>query len=451
MQSLESSNSQSSPAKPNVEPKATTKASDKTTPLWMKAVVWLLRVVCGGVFIFSGWAKAVDPWGTVYKLQDYMAAMGLSFEYETIVAASFLMAALEFALGVMVLIGAFRRLSAWALLAFMAVMTPLTVWIYVADPVADCGCFGDALIISNGQTLAKNVVLLVLSVGLVLWNRRVACLIKPAVQWIALTATILYPLLLSLYGYLIQPLHDFRPFPAGTPVAHIHDNASEPRFVYADAAGTERSFSADSLPDDSAWTFVRREQPAVSAIDPNKQIAIIDADGDDITSDLMEESANGMMLLCVSDPKAHGISRSRMANTLYTYLDDRDIPMVAVVATDSVPEWTDMVKAEYPVYSADDTDIKMLVRGHAALVYVQNDTVRWKYSLYCISPEVVPVEDSDDNLSQNRLSAIAPVEDSPVLSVLTGALLIVLTVLMALSLAFHRRKPARAESGGNVG
>lgn len=440
MQSLESSNSPKPTPGNSAENTAVKSSKELPTPLWMNVSVWVLRLLCGSVFAFSGWAKAVDPWGTVFKLHDYQAALGLSFGDETVVAASFLMAAVEFALGVMLLLGVFRRLSAWSLMAFMVVMTPITLWIYVADPVSDCGCFGDALILSNAQTLAKNIVLLLCAVGLILWNRRASCLIKPAIQWLALTASLLYPLLLSLYGYVIQPLHDFRPYPAGAPVANIHRTADEPRFIYADASGREKSFSVDSLPDDETWTFVRRLEPASTLSDTGKQIAIIDGEGNDITAELMEESTDGMMLLCVSDPKAHGISRSRLANALYTYLDDRDIPMVAVVATDSVPAWTEAVKAEYPVYSADDTDIKMLVRGNAALVYVVNDTVRWKYSLYSISPEIVPEEGSNENIAENRLAAIPPVESSPVLSVLTGALLITLSVLIALSLLFTRRR-----------
>lgn len=403
--------------------------------------VWALRVLCGAVFIFSGWVKAIDPWGTVFKFNDYNQALGVSFPHELIVAGAFLLAAVEFALGVMLLTGAFKRLSAWALAGFMAVMTPLTAWIYFTDPVADCGCFGDALIISNGATFAKNLVLLAAAVLLVLWNRRVKGIVKPAIQWVVLIFSLVYPLVLSLYGYTVQPLVDFRPFAVGEPVS---DAASvpEPRYIYS-KGGVEQAFVADSLPGDDEWTFVRREEPAKNA--KGSEIAILDADGDDITVDLMDESANGMMLLCVSEPAAHGISRSHMANQLYTYLDYRDIPMVAVVASDSIDAWAAMVGAQYPVYFADDTDIKTLVRGNAALVYVRNDTVQWKYSLYSIDPELLPEE--DNNPGDNVISTITPVEDNNILMYLTMAYIAVIIVIVAMSLV--RVKPAKLRKAEN--
>ena len=159
----------------------------------------------------------------------------------------------------------------------------------------------------------------------------------------------------------------------------------------------------------------------------------------------MDESANGMMLLCVSEPAAHGISRSHMANQLYTYLDYRDIPMVAVVASDSIDAWVAMVGAQYPVYFADDTDIKTLVRGNAALVYVRNDTVQWKYSLYSIDPELLPEE--DNNPGDNVISTITPVEDNNILMYLTMAYIAVIIVIVAMSLV--RVKPAKLRKAEN--
>ena len=43
-------------------------------PTWNKWLTMLLRLFVGGVFAFSGFVKAIDPWGTIYKVNDYLAA-----------------------------------------------------------------------------------------------------------------------------------------------------------------------------------------------------------------------------------------------------------------------------------------------------------------------------------------------------------------------------------------
>ena len=122
-------------------------------------VGWLLRIAVGATFIFSGFSKAVDPYGTFYKIGDYVAAWGWHLPDNIVLTGAFGLFSLEFALGLMLLLGCFRRAAAIASLVVMAFMLPLSLWLALADPVADCGCFGDALVISNWSTFWKNVML----------------------------------------------------------------------------------------------------------------------------------------------------------------------------------------------------------------------------------------------------------------------------------------------------
>ena len=119
------------------------------------------RLLLAGTFIFSGFVKANDPLGTVYKLEDYMRAMAWFMLPDTfLLGCAVILACFEFLLGVCILSGMKRRTMSGVTLIFMVLMTLLTVYIAIANPVEDCGCFGDVLILSNGATLAKNVVLL---------------------------------------------------------------------------------------------------------------------------------------------------------------------------------------------------------------------------------------------------------------------------------------------------
>lgn len=403
-------------------------------PVWMQVAVWLLRVVVGAVFVFSGWAKAVDPWGGVYKIEEYLAVWGFSLSRSLTLMGAAVLAISEFAVGVMVLCGILRRVGPWLMTVFMAVMTPLTLWIFLANPVADCGCFGDALIIGNGATLAKNVVLLCMAILLVLWNRRVAPAYIPRLQWLPLIASILYAAFLAVYGYHVQPLYDFRPYPVGK---SILQTATDPRYLYR-RGDEQRWFSADSLPDDKSWTYVSREEvnPATLHTLP----AFFDGDGEDMTDELTADTDNGLLVLAVAEPRRHGISRCHLANALNEYINARGGEMVAVVATNHPDAWTRAVRASYPVYTADDTEIKELARGEAALVYIRQDTIRWKYALSALPPDLIPL----DNIAPEGDAAVAadsgdllrtmrPAGSAHLLAKVTGAYLAVMFIVLALS------------------
>ena len=129
------------------------------------------RLLLGTTFILSGYVKAIDPIGTQYKMEDYLSAIGLTSWGSSwlLLCIAVLLAATEFALGIFLLFAIRRRLSARLTLGFMSVMTLITIWLVVANPIKDCGCFGDALKLTNAASLAKNVVLLIAAL-LVAWK-----------------------------------------------------------------------------------------------------------------------------------------------------------------------------------------------------------------------------------------------------------------------------------------
>ena len=96
---------------------------------WCRLLTVLMRLTVGGVFVFSGFTKGVDPWGTFYKVNDYFTALGMDQWGGTALFVAVALAALEFMLGVAIVVGAYRRSSLWIALLLMLVMTPLTLWI----------------------------------------------------------------------------------------------------------------------------------------------------------------------------------------------------------------------------------------------------------------------------------------------------------------------------------
>lgn len=175
----------------------------------------IVRTLLAATFLFSGFVKSVDPLGTVYKVEDYLTAMSLG---SLLPAAGFIAVTLivaEWILGWLMLFNVRTKWTAWGTLVFMLIMTPLTLWIALTGAVHDCGCFGDALVLTNWQTFWKNVVLLSLVFILLYCKKGIPQLFS----WWAELALFLVGLGITAgimgYGYTHLPIIDFRPYKVG--------------------------------------------------------------------------------------------------------------------------------------------------------------------------------------------------------------------------------------------
>ena len=242
----------------------------------------IARLVVGLTFIFSGFVKAVDPLGTVYKLQDYAEAVGLTSIAPSLIwgqdgSGSWLLTALsialslfEFSLGIAMLFAMKRKQTTRTTLAFMIVMTCITVWIYIANPVSDCGCFGDAIRLTNGQTLLKNIVLTALTVLTVIWWERMPRLISHSNRWIVLHYSACFILVVAALSLYHLPLFDFRPYHIGADIKkgmEIPEGAEQPEFkttFIMEKNGERREFGLDDYPD-STWTFIDSQSELIKA------------------------------------------------------------------------------------------------------------------------------------------------------------------------------------------
>ena len=347
-------------------------------------LLWLCRIIAGGAFVVSGWSKSIDPWGFIYKIEDYLAVWQINEPRELILCGAVALSTVEFLTGVCLLCGMLRRTAAWTATAIVAFMLPLSVYIAVANPVSDCGCFGDFWVISNTATLVKNIIIsAALATMLFIGNRRAACLFRPAIQWIAVTLSAIYILTLAVYGYNVQPLIDFRPYPTGTDLAaemakaDSSDDADGMLFVYS-KNGAEQSFTIDNLPD-SSWTFVRRDLSSLPIAASSKAFGIYDSEGDDLGSELIQPQGT-TVLVVVADPGLHYLSRSRFVNEVAAIVkaDGGDIIGLVGAPRQVIEQWADLALPDFDVFSADDTELKSLVRGDAAMVLLHNGKIVWK-------------------------------------------------------------------------
>ena len=366
-----------------------------------RAMVWVSRLIVGTTFIISGWAKAIDPWGFVIKVNEYLEAWGLSAPHEAVVAACVTLACIEFLTGILLATGSLKRTSALLASAMMLVMLPLTLYIAVANPVADCGCFGDFVILSNWATFGKNVVLSILSGYLLVRNKSVGGLYPGAIQWLEITVSLTFPLFLALAGYQIQPLIDFRPQTTGTPIfTGIESSDTEELFVY-EKDGERRQFSLDALPD-STWTFVEAEESADSE-GFGGGIAVNDSEGYDIADEIVDDHSRQIFLI-VPEPDMHYLIHAHYVERMAEFARRTGVEFIAIVGAQGVDmeRWSDWTRPDFPVYTADATALKQLVRGIEAFVYTDGGIIQWKRTLQSM-PSTLP--DSVSAIELDRLKA----------------------------------------------
>ena len=389
-------------------------------PVWQVCAVWALRIVVGALFVMSGLVKGIDVWGSVFKFEEYFTVWGIAVPGSLTVLTAMALCSAEFLLGAMLLLGCFRRTTVWLLLAMMAVMLPLTCYIWLKDPVSDCGCFGDFLILSNAATFVKNIFITAALVVLAFMNRKVAGLYNPYSQWICGVACLVFITLVELYGFNIQPMIDFRSFPAGTSLVSADDDDESDssvtdnlRFIY-EKDGERKEFSASELPD-STWTFVDRVTVgggrATALADDRTELTVFDSEGENITRDVISGAGPEMVVIVPQFERAD-IYYISFINELNEMMNRLNGSLVALtdLAPDSIEAMRDASMAEFPVYSAESTTLKELSRGVVSIVMLDDGVIRWKRNLGSIdveklvsAPELRKALDSQKPDGQARL------------------------------------------------
>ena len=314
-----------------------------------KTAVNIARLLLALTFILSGFVKAVDPLGTQYKIHDYLAAIGLASivpDFGTL-ASSVILSATEFLLGICLLFAIRRRLVSKILVVLMTLMTLLTLWLAIDDPVTDCGCFGDALVLTNWQTFWKNVVLL--AAALIVWRYPLDMprLISESNQWIVMNYSAFFILVIiagrSLYTL---PQFDFRPY-------HVGTNLRE---------GWQRMMEGE----DSPYT-----EFFIESTD----------EGEDITEAVLGSQGYTFLLVAPHLENANDSQFDRL-NSIYEYCLENGYQFYCLTASThkGIGRWQDITGAEYPFCNTDETTLKTVIRSNPGLLLLNDGVIIRKWS-----------------------------------------------------------------------
>lgn len=358
----------------------------------------IARTLLAVTFLFSGFVKAVDPLGTVYKIEDYLNAFGGFFPTLLPLAgtAAVCLILVEFTLGFCMLFNVRTNITSWLSLVFYLVMTPLTLYIALTNPISDCGCFGDALVLTNWQTFAKNVVLLTLVIVLLCCRKAIPTLFSWWGEIVMVLLGMGFAGGMMLYAYNNLPPMDFRPYKIGNNIPElmeIPDGAPadeyEVTLVYA-KDGVEQEFTLDNYPKgDSTWTFVDQHSVLVKKgyVPPIHDFTITNMEYEDITYDVLE-SAEPVTLVTMYDLKKTDrkqIDKLRALieethnnlNTIYLLTGSGEADIDAFVQETGLDKNTFCIM--------DPVTLKTIVRANPGVFVVQNGIIINKYNLKTFS------------------------------------------------------------------
>jgi uncharacterized membrane protein YphA (DoxX/SURF4 family) len=370
-------------------------------------LVQACRIALGLVFLFSGFVKAIDPIGGGYKIAEYLTAFGMDSLSVVSVGLSIIQSTFEFLLGACLLLGVYRRNTSIATLAVMILMTPLTLYLAVREPVTDCGCFGDAITLSNWETFLKNVVLLAAAVYLFLHFRRVNRIFSHGLNFTITAWITVFILCISYYCYSYLPIIDFRPYKIGANIPAgmiIPDGAPQPeyetRLTYS-KNGFKKEFSINDYPqDDPSWTFVDSRSTLISEgyVPAIHDFSITNSDNEDITQHVLENPSYTFLLIStrVEDASDRNIFD---INDLYDYAVMYGYEFYAVTSSlpGEITMWKDITGADYPFCTADETTLKTIIRSNPGLLLLKNGTIlnKWPQKALPIGMIEAPLEKSE--------------------------------------------------------
>lgn len=352
----------------------------------------LCRLVLSCTFIFSGFVKAVDPRGTQYKLEDYAEAFHLTdwlSGYLYLPAAIFL-AVVEFCLGIYLFFGIRRKMTTCLLLMLMLIMTPFTLYLALANPVSDCGCFGDAFKLTNWETFYKNVVLLIAAVFVFRYPRLVNRFISERNQWMVSMYSIFFIWIFSGWCVYRLPVLDFRPYHIGADLVQgmaIPEDAELPEFkttFILEKDGVRREFSEEEYPD-STWTFVDSRTVMIKAgyEPPIHDFSITEhTTGEDLTESILRDTSYTFLLISPFLEYADDSNMDQI-NEVYDYCREQEYGFYCLTASgpEAVSRWQDLTGAEYPFCMTDAITLKTIVRSNPGLVLLKKGVVINKWSV----------------------------------------------------------------------
>lgn len=362
----------------------------------MKTIRIICRVFIGVLFIFSGYVKAIDPVGSQIIFTEYFKAFGVAFLTPVALHFGILLSTAELLIGCCALLGVRMKETAWATAVFMGFFTILTLILAAFNPVADCGCFGEAIKLTNWQTFFKNLFILPFA-GAMFWQRNNYKSLAPCrTEWITAGALALLPVILSVYCYHHLPLIDFMAYKVGANITEVKNDNQPDEFstlLYYEKDGREQEFTIKDYPKDTAWKFVRAANKVIKKgyVSPMVDFSILElSDRTDVTDSILQLPGY-IFLLVLPHAEDASLKYAAKINALADYCavqENQHFFALSGSGEEEIARFVVQTGAMYPFYNTDEKPLKSMIRANPGLVLLQDATIIAKWNAADIpSPE----------------------------------------------------------------
>lgn len=352
----------------------------------MKTLLFISRIIAGAVFVFSGTVKAIDPLGSTYKFHDYFLAFNLDFLQPMALPLAIMLCLAEFLTGFSLITGFRLRTGIWLSFIMMLFFTPLTLVLAISNPVSDCGCFGDAIHLTNWQTFYKNIFIMIVVLFLFLKGRSASVKYNTIREWIILAGVAFLFLGFTWFNLHYLPVIDFLPFKKGTYIPEkmtIPDNIPvdeyQTTFIY-EKDGIKKEFTLDDYPaNDSSWKFIDAKTILVKRgyTPPIHDFSIVTPDNTDLTESILSSDRYTLLMiakkLSETDPQ-----RMKEARNISSFCQQNGINFYLLTSSG-----TDEIKAfdsGLIICRTDETTLKTIVRSDPGYLLLRKGTIVEKWS-----------------------------------------------------------------------
>jgi hypothetical protein len=352
----------------------------------MKVLRIISIFIVGTVFLFSGTVKGIDPLGSAYKFHDYFQAFGLGFMHFMSLPLSIILCLAEFLTGFAILSGIRRKEGIWGAMMLMIIFTPLTFILAITNPVSDCGCFGDAIHLTNWQTFGKNLAIILMVFVLFTGRKQETGRIKPLKQWlIAGVAGAVFTCFI-IFNLVYLPLIDFLPYSVGTYIPgkmKIPDGAAvtryETTFIY-EKDGVRKEFSITDYPaNDSAWKFIEQRSRMIRKgyEPPIHDFSVTTSDNLNITDSILSNPAPVLLMISkkLGEAERERLEKGFDAGKKWV-AEGFDFYVLTASGSDEISAYNNGLQ----FCTTDETTLKTIVRSNPGYMIIRNGVIRGKWS-----------------------------------------------------------------------
>ena len=373
----------------------------------MRLVKNLCRIIVGIVFIYSGFVKGIDPLGSDYKFTDYFNAFGMGWMNATTLFFSFALSLVEFLIGIALLFNLWVSRMAWGSLLFMAFFTPLTLVLALTNPVSDCGCFGDAMILTNWQTFWKNIILLLLAIMIFVYRKEYKSSLPLVGQFSFLALAGAGMLCLSVYCYRHLPVLDFRPYAVGKNIMEgmrLPEGAKPDQYEVTlkyknKQTGEIRSFTEENYPwqDTLNWEYESSSERLVKKgyITPIHDLVIEHPTLGNITEEILEDD-NHTILAVAYNLNQSDTQYQPAINRLAEYAREKGIRFYGLTSSTErdIEAYKKRNHVPYEFCTADEIQLKTMIRSNPGVIILREGTILDKWAGKDV-PDVKELQDTD--------------------------------------------------------